>query len=77
MAIPGAIPGVGSMIQIGISLFDFSKLFKNQIYLIFAIGYCYGISDIDTLKRVTLKCFGFTIEIDNIVDFPNPLEKNG
>jgi hypothetical protein len=37
-----AIPGVGSIIQIGISLFDFSNLIKNQVYLIFSIGYCYG-----------------------------------
>ena len=73
MAIPGAIPGVGSMIQIGISLFDFSNLIKNIVYLIFSIGYCHGISDIDKLKRVTLKCFGSTLEIDNIVDFRNPI----
>ena len=31
MAIPGAIPGVGSIIQIGISLFDFSNLINNKI----------------------------------------------
>jgi hypothetical protein len=75
MAIPGAIPGVGSMIQIGISLFDFSQLIKNQVYLIFAIGYCYGISDTDKLKRVTLKCFGSTLDIDTVVDFRNPIGK--
>jgi hypothetical protein len=75
MAIPGAIPGVGSIIQIGISLFDFSNLINNQVYLIFSIGYCYGISDIDKLKRVTLKCFGSTLDIDNIVDFRNPIGK--
>jgi hypothetical protein len=73
MAIPGAIPGVGSMIQIGISLFDFSQLIKNQVYLIFSIGYCYGISDTDKLKRVSLECFGSTLDIDNIVDFHNPI----
>jgi hypothetical protein len=73
MAIPGAIPGVGSIIQIGISLFDFSQLIKNQVYLIFSIGYCYGISDTDKLKRVTLKCFGSTLDIDNVVDFRNPI----
>ncbi len=73
MAIPGAIPGVGSMIQIGISLFDFSQLIKNQVYLIFSIGYCYGISDTDKLKRVTLKCFGSTLDIDTVVDFGNPI----
>ncbi len=75
MAIPGAIPGVGSMIQIGISLFDFSQLIKNQVYLIFSIGYCYGISDTDKLKRVTLKCFGSTLDIDTVVDFGNPMGK--
>ena len=30
MAIPGAFPGVGSMIQFGISLFDFSNLIKKK-----------------------------------------------
>ncbi|WP_300464990.1 hypothetical protein [Desulfobacula sp.] len=75
MAIPGAVPGVGSMIQIGISLFDFSQLIKNQVHLIFSIGYCYGISDTDKLKRVTLKCFGSTLDIDNVVDLRNPIGK--
>lgn len=75
MAIPGTIPGVGSMIQVGISIFDFSQLIKNQVYLIFSIGYCHGISDTDVLKRVTLKCFSSTLGIDNVVDFRNPIGK--
>jgi|GEM_PF-780821 hypothetical protein len=73
MAVPGAIPGPGSIIQIGVSLLDFSQLIKNQVYLIFSIGYCYGISDANTLKRVTLKCFSSTLDIDNVVDIKNPL----
>jgi hypothetical protein len=76
MAFPGAIPGVGSMIQVGISVFDFSQLIKNQVYLIFSIGYCYGISDTDKLKTVTLKCFGSTLGIDTVVDLGNPIGKN-
>lgn len=36
MALPGAVPGVGSMIQVGISVFDFSQLIKNQLYQIFS-----------------------------------------
>ena len=76
MAFPGAIPGVGSMIQVGISVFDFSQLIKNQVYLIFSIGYCYGISDTDKLKTVTLKCFGSTLGIDTVVDFGNSMGKN-
>jgi hypothetical protein len=76
MAFPGAIPGVGSMIQVGISVFDFSQLIKNQVYLIFSIGYCYGISDTDKLKTVTLKCFGSTLGIDTVVDLGNPMGKN-
>lgn len=67
MAFPGAIPGVGSMIQVGISVFDFSQLIKNQVYLIFSIGYCYGISDTDKLKTVTLKCFGSILGIDTVI----------
>jgi hypothetical protein len=76
MAFPGAIPGVGSMIQVGISVFDFSQLIKNQVYLIFSIGYCYGISDTDKLKTVTLNCFGSILGIDTVVDFGNPFGKN-
>jgi hypothetical protein len=76
MALPGAVPGVGSMIQVGISVFDFSQLIKNQVYLIFSIGYCYGISDTDKLKRVTLKCFGSTLNIDAVVGFGNLMGKN-
>jgi hypothetical protein len=76
MALPGAVPGVGSMIQVGISVFDFSQLIKNQVYLIFLIGYCYGISDTDKLKRVTLKCFGSTLNIDAVVGFGNLMGKN-
>ena len=76
MAFPGAIPGVGSMIQVGISVFDFSQLIKNQVYLIFSIGYCYGISDTDKLKTVTLKCFGSILNIDTVVEVGNPMGKN-
>lgn len=75
MAFPGAIPGVGSMIQVGISVLDFSQLIKNQVYLIFSIGYCYGISDTDKLKTITLKCFGSTLDIDTVVSFGNPIGK--
>jgi hypothetical protein len=64
------------MIQVGISVFDFSQLIKNQVYLIFSIGYCYGISDTDKLKRVTLKCFGSTLNIDAVVGFGNLMGKN-
>jgi len=75
MAIPGVIPGVGSMIQVGISLFDFSQLIKNQVYLTFSIGYCYGVFDTDKLKRATLECFGYTLDINTVVDFRNPIGK--
>lgn len=75
MAFPGVIPGVGSIIQVGISAFDFSQLIKNQVYLIFSIGYCYGISDTDKLKRVTLKCFGSTLDIETVGGFRNPIGK--
>ena len=73
MATPGAIPGIGSIIQIGISFFDFSQLIKKLVHLIFSIGYCYGISDIDKLKRVTIECFGSYLDIDNVVNFRNQI----
>jgi len=76
MAIPGVIPGIGTLVQIGISSFDFSILIKNQVYLIFSIGYCYGISDVDKLKRVTLQCFGFSLDSSDIVDFRNKIGIN-
>jgi hypothetical protein len=76
MAIPGTIPGIGTLIQIGISSFDFSILIKNQVYLIFSIGYCYGIYDVDKLKRVTLQCFGSSLDLSDIVDFRNQIGIN-
>jgi hypothetical protein len=63
MAIPGAIPGIGTLIQIAISSFDFSFLIKRQVYLNFAIGHCYGISDVDDLKRGTFNCMGSSLEV--------------
>ncbi len=73
MAIPGVIPGLGSLIQIGISTIDFSYLIKNQVYLIFAIGYCYEINDLEKLKRGTINCFGSSLNIYDIVEIRNQI----
>ena len=75
MAVPGTIPGVGSLIQIGISSIDFSILIRHQVYLIFAMGYCYGITDIDKLKNETIKCFGFILDAHELFDFRNQIGK--
>jgi hypothetical protein len=58
LALPGAIPGVGTVAQIGIEAgtagLDFALLVRNQVFMVFALGYCYGIRGREVLIQDTL-----------------------
>ena len=59
---PGAIPGLGTVIQVAIEgealSADIALMVRNQTYLVFALGYCYGIKGRETLIQDTLICMG-------------------
>lgn len=62
LALPGAIPGLGTMVQlgteVGMASTDVALMLRHQTYLVFAIGHCYGITDRDILIQDTLLCIG-------------------
>lgn len=62
LALPGAIPGLGTLAQIGVEVssvsLDVTLMVRNQTYLTFAIGECYGIKGREILIQDTLICLG-------------------
>jgi hypothetical protein len=62
LALPGAIPGLGTLAQIGVELssvsLDVTLMIRNQTYLTFAIAECYGMKGREVLIQDTLICMG-------------------
>jgi len=62
LALPGAIPGPGTLAQIGIEVTatsaDLALLVRNQSYLVFALGHCFGWHGREVLIQDTLICMG-------------------
>jgi hypothetical protein len=62
LALPGAIPGLGTIAQIGVEVsslsIDVTLMVRNQTYLTFAIAECYGLKGRDILIQDTLICMG-------------------
>lgn len=62
LALPGAIPGLGTIVQAGVELgatgTDVALMVRNQTYLTFALGECYGLHGRDTLIQDALICMG-------------------
>jgi hypothetical protein len=62
LALPGAIPGLGTVLQVatevGATSADISLMVRNQTYLVFALGPCYGVTGRRTLIQDALICIG-------------------
>ena len=62
LALPGAIPGLGTVVQvateIGTISADIALMVRNQAYLVFALGHCLGIKGREILIQDTLICMG-------------------
>lgn len=62
LALPGAIPGLGTLAQIGVEIssvsLDVTLMVRNQTYLTFAIAECYGLKGREVLIQDTLICMG-------------------
>lgn len=62
LALPGAIPGLGTLTQISVEVssvsLDVTLMIRNQTYLIFAIAECYGLKGREILIQDTLICMG-------------------
>ena len=65
LALPGAIPGLGTIMQvateIGATTADITLMFRNKTYLVFALGECFGRSGRDMLIQDTLICMGLRV----------------
>ena len=62
LALPGAIPGLGSIVQVATEIstisVDIALMVRNQAYLVFALGECYGRKGREVLIQDTLICIG-------------------
>jgi len=62
LGLPGAIPGLGTIAQVviesGAVTADIALMVRNQTYLVFALGHCYGIRGRETLIQDSLICMG-------------------
>lgn len=62
LALPGAVPGFGTIVQIATEFsaisVDIALMIRNQTYLVFALGCCYGIKGRETLIQDSLICIG-------------------
>lgn len=62
LALPGAIPGLGTIVQISTEIstasVDVALMIRNQTYLVFALGAIYGYHARETLVQDTLICVG-------------------
>ena len=62
LALPGAVPGLGTVVQIATEVstasVDIALMVRNQAYLVFAVGHCYGFKGREVLLQDTLICMG-------------------
>lgn len=62
LALPGAVPGFGTLAQIGVEVsslgLDVTLMIRNQTYLTYAIAECYGMKGREVLIQDTLICMG-------------------
>ena len=62
LGLPGGIPGFGTIVQVatevGTASADVALMMRNQAYLVFALGHCYGITGREALIQDTLICIG-------------------
>jgi len=62
LALPGAIPGLGTIVQVstevGAATADVALMIRNQAYLVFALGAIYGEHAREVLIQDTLICVG-------------------
>jgi hypothetical protein len=62
LALPGAIPGLGTVVQIsteiGTASADVALMIRNQAYLVFAVAAIFGVHSRQTLIQDTLICIG-------------------
>jgi len=62
LALPGAIPGPGTFVQvsteIGMAATDIALMIRNQSYLVFALGCIHGCESREILIQDTLICIG-------------------
>jgi len=62
LSLPGAIPGLGTVVQVatefGTASTDVALMIRNQTYLVFALGHCYGIRGREVLIQDALICMG-------------------
>jgi hypothetical protein len=62
LALPGAIPGLGTFVQVatefGAASVDVALMVRNQTYLVFALGSIYGYHSREMLIQDTLICIG-------------------
>lgn len=62
LALPGAIPGLGTIAQLGVetgsAVTDIALMIRNQSYLVFALGACLGVTGKNCLIQDTLICMG-------------------
>lgn len=62
LALPGAIPGLGTVVQasteLGTISADVALMVRNQAYLVFALGSIYGYHGRETLIQDSLICMG-------------------
>jgi hypothetical protein len=62
LALPGAIPGLGTIVQISAEIStasaDVALMIRNQTYLVFALGAIYGNHSREMLIQDTLICIG-------------------
>jgi len=62
LGLPGAVPGLGTVVQAGISLgttsADLTLLIRHQVYLTFSIAECYGVAEQRCLLQDVLILIG-------------------
>ena len=62
LALPGAIPGLGTIVQASMEVsaisVDIALMVRNQAYLVFALGECYGRKGREVSIQDTLICIG-------------------
>jgi hypothetical protein len=62
LALPGAVPGLGTIAQIGTEIstlsVDLGLMVRNQTYLVFALGHCFGVAGREILIQDTLITMG-------------------
>jgi hypothetical protein len=62
LALPGAVPGLGTIVQLGVEVTalgaDLGLMVRNMAYLAFALGHCFGVTGREVLLQDTLIIMG-------------------